>query len=40
MITAENQAIKKSREEILKLQQEANVKVPARRRFEKGVLVV
>ncbi|MDO5551023.1 MAG: carbohydrate ABC transporter permease [Lachnospiraceae bacterium] len=37
---AENQAMKKSREEILKLQQEANAKAITRRRVEKGTLVV
>ncbi|MDO5350880.1 MAG: carbohydrate ABC transporter permease [Lachnospiraceae bacterium] len=37
---AENQAMKKSQEEILKLQQEANAKAITRRRVEKGTLVV
>lgn len=37
---AENQAMKKSQEEILRLQQEANAKALARRRVEKGTLVV
>lgn len=37
---AENQAMKKSQEEILRLQQEANAKAIARRRVEKGTLVV
>ena len=38
-VTAENQLLKKSREEILKMQKEANARALAKRRLQKGILV-